>query len=305
VKAGKRGGLRESHEPLLDITLFDDGAVETFAKWNCTFGRTDWGMDNNGPDPTNPPAFEEGLGDCGFAGVDHGAVAALGLQPGQFFTKWFPSLVAAYFAYGVAQGEVGQPPAQPDQPDQGVDNKTLLGWLYKLGIIKGYAEVPLKLVDHYGPQFFGLLIGQRLDDDCEQLFEADPKIAWGSQNESPDPQEGHDTWLIAGDGQGGGLEVTWGGLQPFVKEYRERNWTDAWAIWFTGEPPAALQKALHALHGVGETETPETATEGLITRFENDGVELLKILHKALGMALERVATRLIVQFLTDELKRL
>lgn len=32
---------------------------------------TDWPMDMNGPDPSNPPQIPDGIGDCGWAGLDH------------------------------------------------------------------------------------------------------------------------------------------------------------------------------------------------------------------------------------------
>jgi outer membrane biosynthesis protein TonB len=235
-KAGRRGGFRESHEPRLDASLFVQGQTG-FIQWDGTNGIRQWGMD-----------FNDQYSDCGFAALDHYNVAKSGdvSNVGKFGAPQFQTLLDAYWAYGIAQGEPGP------RPDQGVDNASMLAWAYKVGLIYGYGEVPKDQADWYANTFNGALVGQILDDDAETDFEASPPIAWGSKNEHPDPSEGHDTLLIQGDGQGGGAEVTWGGLQPFTAFYRANNWTDVWVIFDADDPSVnhtALQEALEAVHG--------------------------------------------------------
>ena len=262
-KAGRRHtstgapAVRESHKPRMGVHLFvDDSAIASgFHVWDNTGGVENIGMDNNGPDPTNPKAYPEGMGCCGFAMCDHGGMVITKFKQavGQFFASHFPSLAAAYFAFGVAQGESGQPPAPANEPDEGVDNATLMAWGYELGLWDGYAEIPLSKVDGYGKEFGCVFTGQVLDDDAEADFEANPRVPWGSRpGDRPDPSEGHDTVVAAGDGAGGGLTGTWGGWQPFVAQYRTRNWSDAWVIFYEGDPRvdwAKMEAQIKLVHG--------------------------------------------------------
>jgi len=118
MKAGRYGSLRESHEPRLDaVSLLVDGVtpVSGYLKFDHThaIGENNWGMDGNSE-----------YGDCGFAALDHYNVAKTGDVSliGKFGTSKYPSLIDAYFAYGIAQGEPGP------HPDQGVSNATVLAW---------------------------------------------------------------------------------------------------------------------------------------------------------------------------------
>lgn len=259
-----RRGARESHQPELAAGLFlAAGSPDTFSEWDGTNGITEWGMDFNGPDPSNPPAYPNGLGDCGAAAPDHGNAAkanniALVTTLGQ---PKFAGTVATYFAYGVSQGETGTPPAPADEPDEGVDNASWLGFLYKNGIIDGYAEVPVSQIGHYAALGHGLLIGQNLPDSAESDFEATPPIPWGSSGEVPDQREGHDTWLILTHATGAGEMITWGGLQPFTASYLADFVTDAWIIFDKDDPNvdwSALEAALSALHGTVTPPAPGT-----------------------------------------------
>ena len=256
-QAGRRGA-RESHEPRLDVRKFlkpGDTGPTGYVAWDGTNGQTEWGMDCNGPDPGNPPAYPNGLGDCGAAAPDHGNMAKANDMSllGTLGRPKFAGTTATYFAYGVSQGERGQPPAPADEPDQGVDNASWLGFLYTNGIIDGYGEVPVDQLDAYAPKAHGLLIGQSLPETAEQDFEAHPPSPWGSPGETPDKQEGHDTWYIAGHADGSGEMVTWGGLQPFTPEYRTGRFiTDAWLIFDRDDPEVdwqALEAALAEVHG--------------------------------------------------------
>lgn len=276
-QAGNRGA-RESHEPRLDVRRFlVPGPVDHYVEWDGTNGIIDWEMGNNGPDPTNPPYYPNGVGNCGEIGVGHGnaakanniTIATLLGHP-----KYANGL-ATYFAYGVSQGEQGQPPAPAECPDQGVDNASWLAFLYKMGIIYGYGEVPVDQMDNYAPQAHGLLIGQNLSDSAEPDFEAHPPIPWGSHGEVPDNQEGHDTWYILGHADGTGELITWGGLQPFTVTYRKEFITDAWIIFDEDDPNvdhAALQAALTEVHGVDSPPATEVEEEAPVELVEVDVV---------------------------------
>lgn len=262
-RAGNRGA-RESHEPRLDVRLFLEPAPEpdTFSEWDGTNGVTNWGMDGNGPDtpgpgPEDPPAYPQGMGNCGYAAPDHGNAAKANniALVGTLGRPAFPVPFGAYWAYGVSQGEQGQAPVPANEPDQGVDNRSWLAFLYKAGVIKGYAEVPVDQIGHYAPLGHGLLIGQNLPDSAESDFEASPPIPWGSPGEVPDSQEGHDTWVILTHANASGELITWGGLQPFSSTYLKEFVTDAWMVWTADDPEdisPELQAALTALHGVQE-----------------------------------------------------
>ena len=287
--AGHRGA-RESHEPTLTITNFPEGEAliaPGWTEWDMTGGATNLGMDGNGPNtpgpgPTDPPSYPQGMGNCGYAGPDHGRALQRGdlSLVGTLGEPAFPVPYGAYWAYGVAQGEVGQPPAPPDQPDGGVDNASWCAFLYKAGVLKGYAEVPVDRIGHYAPACNGLLIAQSLPDSAESDFEASPPVPWGSPGEVPDQQEGHDTWLARTHADGTGEMVTWGALQPFTASYPGTFITDAWALWFADDPTemsAELRAALEELHGtIAPTSTPPTPEpptsgepEGLIGEIEH------------------------------------
>lgn len=237
-RAGRVGPHRESHEPRLLATRFlRTTASGEFHNWDgATAIGTDWGMDENNV-----------YGDCGPAATDHNNAAKSG-DPSVIGTlgepTFTPGVLGAYFAYGIAQGEPG-----PD-PDQGVDNATWLAFLYKNGIIDGYGEVPLTHLDHFAPYGHGLILGLAIDGaEAQADFESTPRRPWREQPQ----QDGHDVLLIETKSDGDITIVTWGGLQPCTKSFREHNITDAWIIFDKDDPQvdwAALQAALDEVHGV-------------------------------------------------------
>ena len=243
-QAGRRGA-RESHEPRLLATLFKvPGPSNAYVEWDGTHGIRDFGLDGN-----------DAWGDCGAAAVDHGNMAKAGNAAllNTLGQPKYAGTLPTYWAYGLSQGETGTAPNPPDEPDEGVDNASWLAFLYANGIIDGYGEVPVDQMDNYAPEATGLLVGQNLPASAESDFEAHPPIPWGSPGEVPDGNEGHDTWYAAGHVDGSGELITWGGLQPFTVEYRQRFITDAWIIFDKDDPSVdwtALQAALDAVHGV-------------------------------------------------------
>jgi hypothetical protein len=188
------------------------------------------------------------LGDCGAAATDHYnmAKAASALLYNTLGKPKYAGTVPTYYAYGEAMGE------GPDA-DEGVDNATWLGFLWKNGIIDGYAEVPLDQVKAVAAEFGGVLVGCLLGDDAESDFEAVPPIPWDDgPGDPPDPNDGHDILLIAYTAEGTFEYVTWGALQRVTANWQAKNPTDAWVI-FDADDPAVnwdeLIAELEALHG--------------------------------------------------------
>jgi hypothetical protein len=187
---------------------------------------------------------------CGAAAVDHGNAAKADDVSivGTLGYPVFATTLGTYFAYGTAMGEPGT------MPDEGVDNRTFLGFLFTHGIIDGYGEVPLDELDTYAQDFDGLLIAVLLDDDAEADFGAG--IPWDTNAANPpDPNLGHDVWLIITHADGSIGVYTWGAVQAATLAFRTQNITDAWAILDeddakrTGVNWAALQAELQSIHG--------------------------------------------------------
>jgi hypothetical protein len=309
-QAGRVGPHRESHEERLNgLTFLAEGVtpVQGFIKWSGVqpIGNA-WGM-----------AYNARLGCCGFSGCQHYNMA-IAVANGEdwkdcYKTTWapnYPNLPDAYYAYGIAQGEPGP------HPDEGVDNATMLAWMYKLGMIDGYLEVPKGYEDWFAMTFHGALIGQNLDATIAiNDFNANPRIPWDTMGIT----DGHDTLLIAGDGEGGGDEITWGGVQPFTPGYRQNNWTDCWVIIDKEDPnvnQAALAQILTEMHGVVNPveDSPAAKAHGFIHELEQELTSLyhevpsglkgfIHGLHKASDAALEHEAVDVIEQLLADALK--
>ena len=262
---GRVGPHRESHEErLLAHNFLADGVtpVAGFLEWNgaAVMGEH-WGMDNNGPQATNPAWATDGLGDCGAAMTDHYNMAKQSNKAlyNTLGNPLYAGTMATYFAYGLAQGEVGQLPAPPNEPDYGVSNQSWFAFLYKMGLIKGYGEVVDQYGDWFAQTFKGLCVGQGLDGMIAGTdFDASPRIPWDSM----DMPDGHDTLTIITHTDGSGACVTWGSVQPYTASYRQTNWQDRWVIFDEDDPNVnwpALQAALTEIHGVVTPPTPVTA----------------------------------------------
>jgi hypothetical protein len=232
--------------------------TEGYVEWSGVQPIGDnWGMDGN-----------DVWGDCGPAATDHYNMAKKGLRDilGSLGRPHFDGTLGTYWAYGLAQGEHGQPPDPKDKPDYGVDNATWLGFLYKLGIIKGYGEVEDNVFDWFVSNFHGGIVGQGLDGTtASNDFESTPRIPW-----SPMPQvDGHDTLVIVTHADGSGSMVTWGGVQPYTLPYREQNWQDRWTVFDKDDARVnwpALKEALDEIHGEVTDESIEAERESLEQR---------------------------------------
>lgn len=255
---GKVGPHRESHEPCLLVSKFlVDGVtpLDGFLEWNGTGAIGErWGMLGN-----------SAFGDCGPAATSHNNMAKADKQIGNTLGKpKYDGVLGTYFAYGRAMGEPGP------RPDNGVDNKTWLGWLYTQGIIYGYGEVPLDALDWFAQQAHGAIVGLLIDGkQAIADFQQQPKVSWGAM---PNAQDGHDTLLIQTNTDGSGGLVTWGAVQPFTQDFRQQI-TDAWIIYDRNDPTvdhSALQAALADVHGVDTPEPVESPSEGVWERIKDD-----------------------------------
>ena len=302
--AGRVGPFRESHEPRLNgLELLADGVtpVSGFMKFDLTHGQTNVGM-----------AYNAELGCCGFSAWQHlNALKSLFAGDANWMQisllSWCPkfeTLPDAYYAYGIAQGEPGP------HPDQGVDNATMLAWAYKLGLIDGYFEVPKGYEDWFTITFNGSLIGQGLDGQvASNDFNANPRIPWDTMPQT----DGHDTVLAIGDGEGGGAELTWGGVQPFTPGYRQTNWTDCWVIVDKDDTNVnyqALSSILTEMHGVVNPVQSVEDTESLLKEVEHaiksvpsHILDSLKHAHKLEEAIAEGASIKIITQIVEDLIK--
>jgi hypothetical protein len=232
--AGRVGPHRESHEPRLSAEKFTMLTPETGNfEWNgCTGIGEDWGMDGN-----------DQYGDCGAAATDHYNMAKT-QQPAQYNRLGIPKYrgtLPTYFAYGISQGEPGP------EPDDGVDNASWFAFLYQEGIIDGYAEVPLTMIDWFAQQFRGVVLGLQLTGPLA-ISEFEQKIPWSAMP----LVDGHDTLLEITHADGSGSLITWGGVQAFDVAFRNTNITDAWVVFDHDDPQVnwtELQQALNDIHG--------------------------------------------------------
>jgi len=205
--AGKRGRRKPSHLPTLHLTNFAPPASAPPPSGDVTGGITDWGMLGN-----------DKHSDCGAAAFEHGRMAKSGSNVLDDHGTELPAdsqeatdhTLQTYYAYGRAMGEPG-----PD-PDQGVDNATWLKYLFDQGMIEGFAELNAKDPNEVHMamlNFKGVLLGCSLTDQAEQEF--NNHQPWTiTASERPDPQHGHDIYLVKYDMQAGTETiVTWGADQ--------------------------------------------------------------------------------------------
>jgi hypothetical protein len=193
------------------------------------------------------------FGDCGAAATDHNNMAKLQSYSayGQLGMPKYEGTLGTYGAYGLAMGFLPLVPSPVGLiPDQGVDNASWLGFLYKQGIIKGYGEVPLDSLDSFAQTGRGVILGLSLDaQEAVGDFNTTPRTPWNSMAQT----DGHDTLLIQTHADGSGALITWGGVQPFTLFFRETNITDAWIIFDADDPNVdwnALESALAEVHGI-------------------------------------------------------
>jgi hypothetical protein len=233
---GKTGVKPITHRPELYLHNFRkaDYAVPALPQqWDVTKGLENVDMLGNGP-CTGLPAWnnDEGVGNCVFAAKEHGrmfkALVSVDADGVPTYEEGFRIPHTAYtceiyFQYGVAQGEVGQPPAPPDEPDEGTDPGTFMPWDIAQNLDLAVAEVDTSMaatdpttalqniltaaVEFDG----GILCVSLTDSNMAQFNRGLPFSVGDDPADRPDPDEGHGVYLGAFDLTAGRVKVpTWG-----------------------------------------------------------------------------------------------
>jgi hypothetical protein len=269
---GKRGRRKSSHRPGLLLKNFKTAAPTPPSSGSVAGGVSQWGMLGN-------DLFEN----CGPCGVEHLRIAKalVGVNTdgsptfrGNFTIPTTKNTESWYFEYGVAMGEA------PPKPDEGVDNASMLEWLYEVtgGVLPvgddiqewAYAELDvtdLAEIQQSMLDFHGVLMGCCLTDEAEQEFTA--RQPWQiTPSEQPDPQMGHD-WVLVEYTPADWTLVTWGALQKALIDFEKGEVSagdlDAWVIITqedadrAGVDMPALQAAIKAQHGKQNVPTPAPA----------------------------------------------
>lgn len=224
---GKRGRKKVSHAPQLLLHNFR-GQVRTAApsSFDALPGLKSCGMLGNDQD-----------GDCGPAAVEHGRIVKIAksvtsngaaVTPSTFVAPTTPHTLGWYYAYGTWMGEPGK------QPDEGVDNLTMLSYLFKItgGVLPtpagddiqawAFAEIDSSNINEIKQaicDFNGLLMGCALTDEAEQEF--DDNDPWTiTASEQPDPNEGHDIYVLSYD-SAHFEALTWGARQKMTLAWEQ------------------------------------------------------------------------------------
>ena len=298
MTAGKVGPHRASSEPrLLAHLMLADGVVPVEGDFevDVTNGMTNWGIDNNAD-----------YGCCGAAATDHNNMAKTGLEAtyNTLGVPQFNGTLGTYCAYGFAMGEQAN---HSGCPDNGVDNASWFGYLYKMNIIKGYAQVERRYLSWFVQTFKGVVVGASVDGPTVQAdFEATPRVAWPAM---PNASDGHDTLIAITHVDRSGSLITWGGVQPYEAGFLDTNAQDFWVIFDEDDPNvnwAALTAALDDVHGVVAPASPVVVAPPSTTGVESKIVEdlhrdlhdLAKVIHSAVTQAVESEAESVIFDLL-------
>ena len=203
---GLMGRNKVSHAPELMLHTFR-GLVDATTvpdAYDAAPGLTNCGMLGNNQE-----------GDCGPVGIEHARMvkAMAGVANGSpvvpvgFTVPSTAHTLSWYHAYGKWMGEPGV------APDQGVDNLTMLTYLFKVteGVVPTNDGMDIQLwafceIDAGNPteikkaiiDFNGLLMGCCLTDNAQ--YEFTNHIPWVvTPNEPINPQLGHDTYVVSYD----------------------------------------------------------------------------------------------------------
>jgi hypothetical protein len=212
---GKTGVSSVTHHPELYLhrfaTLERGTPLPTIpTTWDGTGGLSALTMLGNGPDPDNPAAYPDGVGDCVRVSEQNGrkfaAVTGVDADGTITYEEGFraphtPWTVAGYFEYGLAMGWHGQPPAPEDEPDMGADPATYAKWMFKTKQTEVIAEIDLRNpaeavnnIRRAATEFNGVAITVTLAAaNMDQFDEGVPFTA------GPTSNEGHGLWYCKWD----------------------------------------------------------------------------------------------------------
>jgi len=208
---------------------------------------SDWGMLGNGPDPGNPPAMPDGVGDCAEAGILH-------LIKGQSANAGNPLTATTAQALALYSTITGFNPNDPST-DNGTALTDLLTFIQKNGVemtdatgkkvtveVVGSASLDISSAAQmrysgytFGGNYLGINCPQQCEDDTDNWnFAAGLSIAGGHCI----PQEG--------EGAAGGKIVSWDMVIPastgFLISYLEEAYIVITKAWLNaqGKSPTGL-----------------------------------------------------------------
>ena len=323
-KSGKFGAKPTAIKPEIYLDKFRTAVTPHPAMWDGTGGLRNIDMLGN-----------DVYGDCVVAATEHGRMfkALVSNNPPKWVAGFRPPHTpyteSLYFSFGKSQGEPGP------RPDQGCDPGAWMHWYWNKQLDKAYAQVDvsdpstkLENLKQAAFEFGGVLTCVQLTSTCETLFEQHQP--WGTDGDlTPDPSMGHGIYLDAYTPDDVSF-ATWG--------YADQLATNAWveacvtsAFVFLDREDAirlgvnfdALLTVLQGMESPVGEDYPVYPARGVLGGIENDvrqviqGAEqwteheakrlkgLWKLLHKAMGQAIEREATDLILEGLRVGIKEL
>jgi hypothetical protein len=254
---GKTGIKSVTHHPELYLHHFETEARASLpalpAAWDGTGGLRALTMLGNGPDPDNPAAYPDGVGDCVRVSEQNGrkfdAVVSVNAEGGD--PKWeegfrpphTPWTVAGYFEYQLAQGWKGTPPAPEDEPDDGADPASYAKWMFATKQAEVIAEVdvsdPTTAMDNLrraAIDFNGVAIAVTLTIENMNQFDQNVPFAPGMTS-----GEGHGLWYCKWDLHD--WVATWAEVYPADLDWLPSVLTAAWVY---GTKELFSNKGYHA-----------------------------------------------------------
>lgn len=241
---GKTGVSSVTHHPELYLHRFANivergtplPAIPT--SWDGTGGLSALTMLGNGPDPDNPKAYPDGVGDCVRVSEQNGrkfaavtgvnAAGEITYEEG-FRTPHTPWTVDGYFAYGLAMGWKGDPPAPEDEPDMGADPASYAKWMFKTGQAEVIAEIDLRNpaeainnIRRAATEFNGVAITVTLAAANMDQFDENQPFAPG-----PSSGDGHGLWYCKWDDLYDYV-ATWAEVHPALLTWLPSVLTSAW-----------------------------------------------------------------------------
>lgn len=185
-----------------------------------------WPMYMNGPDPANPPASPDGIGDCTCAAAGH-MVQAWTAFAGTEHTIGDPGVLKAYEAVSGYDPVTGA-------NDNGAQMQDVLAYWKKTGIgghkVAGYAamgdptdlNLMRQVLNTFGTVYIGINCPASAQTQFGQIWEWEPNSPIEGGHAIPLQQ-------VVTDQDGIWHVVTWGALQKATIAFMEHYVEEAWA----------------------------------------------------------------------------
>lgn len=237
---GKRGRIPNSGKPRVSLLVAHKPPTYTpppiFDLYSAVPAAT-WGMDANGPDPTNPPTAPNGVGDCTIADVDHETKADQVKAGNAEVTSAASEMVTAYSA--ITGYDPSQTDAEGNNPtDAGAQMQDVRAYWQKHGITLGgklhkilmFADLDVRntdlvkwAVDQFGAVGLGIAFP---DSAMDQFSNGEP---WDVVPGEPEPVDGHAIALLGWDATFYYV-LTWGVVQCMTQAFFAKYVDEAWTV---------------------------------------------------------------------------